>query len=484
MSSFEPNHISRRKFIKIGSVAAATAALSAALHGCTTNSETPSGGSENPVVDLKVDTDFASMTWEQVLAEAKGQTVTFLAWGSGGADVFVQQWWEELAVYVKSEYEIDLQYAEYSSAEYEKITTDLTNGADATYDLFWFTGAMMTPIRQADGVFGDILDKLPNYQYLDPSNSYVTFDGADETDNMEVPFQTCCPQIVYPKDSWSSELAWDASEGSVNGLFHDFTELSQWVKKYPGKFTYMDLTGAGGFHGQLFAKAILSELTDDGNGGWKTVYDKADSADARRTKIEKNIEDWYAWAASSEASEEAFYDKASYLWAFLNELKPDLLKGDNGPLYMAAAPDMMGYVKSGDLACTFTTCTSIASRVAASPDSYMADPAIYMLQTSVGYWDYAVVMSNSVKKAAALVVCDALLDPLQQLEAFDINGNGYTVDYNKLESNQKAEFDNLIESMGSLTPSAEDIAMKSYVDKYGLVVKWITSGWDQYVNKA
>jgi hypothetical protein len=73
---------------------------------------------------------------------------------------------------------------------------------------------------------------------------------------------------------------------------------------------------------------------------------------------------------------------------------------------------------------------------------------------------------------------------MQQLKAFDINGNGYTVDYNKLESTQKAEFDNLIESMGSLTPSAEDIALKSYVDKYGLVVKWITSGWDQYVNKA
>jgi putative spermidine/putrescine transport system substrate-binding protein len=475
--------ISRRKFAKIGSAAVAATTLSVLLGGCSTQD----GGGDTPSIpaaDLEVDTDFGTMTWDEILAEAKGQTVTFLAWGSGGADTFVQQWWEALAEYAKSTYDVDLQFAEYSSAEYEKLTTDLANGADATYDLFWFTGAMIDPVRKADGVFTDFVEKLPNSQYLDYNNSYVTFDGVTSTDDLEVPFQTCNPQIVYPKGLWSAELPWDASEGSINGLFHDFTELSQWVKKHPGKFTYMDLTGAGGFHGQLFAKAILSELTDDGNGGWKTVYDEADSADARRTKIQKNIEDWYAWSISTDASEEAFYTKAGYLWAFLNELKPNLLQGDSGPLYMATAPDMMGYVKSGDLACTFTTCTSISSRVAATPDAYMEDPAIYMLQTSIGYWDYAVIMRNSKNKAGALAICNALLDPGQQIKAFDINGNGYTVDYDRLDASQKSEFDGVLASMGSLSPSAADVAQKSYVDKYGVVVNWITSGWDQYVNKV
>jgi ABC-type uncharacterized transport system YnjBCD substrate-binding protein len=475
--------LNRRDFVKLGSAAAATAVLAPAVAGCASDNNAPSGGN-TAAGALKVDSDFKAMSWDQVLAEAKGQTVTFLAWGSGGADAYVQKWWDEFAEHVREEYDVTIQYSEYSSAEYEKISTDLKNGADATYDLFWNTGAAIAPIRAADGVFKDYFDRLPNYKYVDPQDSYVAFDSTQQTDNLEVPFQTVNPQLVYSKDKWDSALAWDASRGGVGGLFHDFTELAKWVQRNPGKFSYMDLTAAGGFHGMQFAKAILSELADDGAGGWKTVYDEKDDAATRREKIAANIAEWYAWSQSSAATEQAFYAKAAYLWAYLNELRPYLLKGDNGPMYPATAPDMMGYVRAGDLACTFTTCTSIASRVAATPDNYMQNPAIYMLQTSIGYWDYSIIMSNSKAKAAGLVVSNALLEPSQQIKAFDITGNGYTLDYDKLDGSQKNEFSNLFASMGALSPSAADVSLKSHVDKYGILAKWISSGWDQYVNKA
>jgi ABC-type uncharacterized transport system YnjBCD substrate-binding protein len=481
------NDITRRRFVQALGLVGAGAAASAALSACGSGDEKPVGDSNDggDTTALMVDSDFATMTWDEILAEAKGQTVTFLAWGSGGADAYVQKFWQDLAGYMKTDYDIDLQYAEYDQAEYEKISTDLDNGADATYDLFWMTGAANAPIREAGGAFGERhVEKLPNNRYLNYDNNYVTFDGVASTDFEETPFQNVNPSLVYSTDSWTHEVAWDETDGAKGGLFHDFSELAKWVKKYPGKFTYMDLTGAGSFHGQLLVKAILSELTSDGQGGWKPVYDEADSAAARRTKIQKNLDGWYDWSISSEASEEAFYAKADYVWAFLNELKPNLLQGDAGPLYCATAPDMMAYVNSGDLAVTFTTCTSISERVKTTPDAYMANPAIYMLQTSIGYWDYLIIMSNSVHKAGALVVANALLDPKLQAEAFVTTGNGYTVDYELLDAEQKAVFDDAIAAMGTLSPSTEDIAQRSYIDKYGTVVKWLTSGWDQYVNKA
>ena len=301
---------------------------------------------------------------------------------------------------------------------------------------------------------------------------------------MEAPFQGCSPSLVYSQDAWSSKIAWNATEGGVKGLPHNFTELASWVKENPGKFSYMDLTGNGGFHGQLFVKAILSELTDDGNGGWKTVYDEADDAATRRKKILAHIEEWYKWSTSSEASEEAFNKKAAYAWAYLKELAPNLLQGDNGALYVATAPEMMQYVKAGDLACTFTTCTSVASRVAATPDAYMANPAIYMLDTSVGYWNYSIIMKNSPAKAAAMVVCNHMISPDYQCAAFDITGNGYNVSADKLPDDKKKKLEETIEKMGALSPSAEEIEKKSYADKYGKLTAWITSGWDVNVNKA
>jgi ABC-type uncharacterized transport system YnjBCD substrate-binding protein len=467
--------ISRRRFLSIAA-AGATLAATGGLFGCSSSQGSSSSSSS---VSAEVG------SWDEILEKAKGQTVSFLAWGAGGADAYVQKYWEQLRDYVKDEYEITLELTEFTQAEYQKLLTDIENDSTPTYDMFWYIGSSLAALRSAGGVYEDEWVKdLANYDLLDQSNPYITFDGTQGTDDLESPFQGCNPSLVYSTDLWSHSLNWDETSDGVNGLFHNFTELAEWVKKYPGKFTYMDLTGAGSFHGILFAKAILSELTDDGNGGWKTVYDESDDAATRRKKIQANIDDWYEWSNSSDASEEAFYDKASYLWAYLNELKPNLLQGDTGALYIATAPEMMQYVKAGDLACTFTTCTSVASRVDASPDSYMDDPAIYMLQTSVGYWDYNVIMKNSEVKEGAMVVCNAMLEPEQQMIAFETTGNGYNIDLSKLDSADKAAFEDLIADMGTLSPTSTEITEQSYADKYGKVAAWIASGWDAKVNRA
>lgn len=471
--------ISRRSFVRGAALASAMAIGGASLTGCG------SGSSNTAASNLSAETDLQKMTWDQVLAEAKGETVTFLAWGSGGADAFVQKWWEHLAEDMKSKYDITLTYAEETTAEDEKLVTDAQNKSDATYDLYWGLGSAFSNLRKADGLWTEEwLGKLPNSKYLDMDNEFNTFDGTTAINDAESGFQGLNPSLVYSTDAWSHELKYSESKGSVKGLFHNFTELAAWVKLNPGKFTYMDLTGKGAFHGLSFAKEVLAELTDDGKGGWKAVYDEKDDTATRRKKINDNISSWYKWATSSEASEEKFVEKAAYLWAYLNEISPNLLQGDNGTLYVPTAPEMMSYVKSGALACTFTTCTQVSNRVEASPDSYMANPAIYMLDTTVASWDYVIITSNSKHKAAALVVANEMLDPEQQLTAFTTTGNGYNVAYSKLDSSVQKKFDEAIKGMGTLTSTSDAIANNAYTDQFGPVAKWIASGWSTKVANA
>lgn len=474
--------MTRRRFLGVMGAAGVTMAA-AGLAGCSSG-QSEASKEEDVAKQLLVESDFADMTWDDILAEAKGQEVVFCAWDT---DVMVKQWWDYLAGYMADNYDITLTYVPDDPANEQKILTDIQSGIDATIDLFWGMGASMSQyLAEDNGLFGqEWVNKLPNAQYLDQEDARNTFDATQVTNAAEAPFQTLNPSLVYSRDLWSDELAWDETSGEVNGLFHNFTELYQWVQKHPGKFTYMDLTGAGSFHAKCFLKAILAELTDDGQGGWKAVYEEADTPEVRRQKIDENNKAWYEWLQTSEASEEAFYEKAAYVWAYLNDLKPYLLQGDNGPLYAADAATMMGYVNSGDLACTFTTCTSISSRVEETPENYMPNPQIYMLQTSIGMWDYVVITGNSTKKAAALVVANAMLDPELQAYAFDLTGNGYNVSMDKLTADQKAAFDEVFDGfLEGTSPSAEEIATCSYSDITGGVNAWIVTGWDQYVNRA
>ena len=468
--------ISRRSFVA-GAGVAGVAALGATMTGCSSSSSSSSSAS-SAAANAKVDTDLAKMSWDQVLAEAKGQTVSFLAWGSGGADAFVQKWWEHLAEDMKSKYDITMAYAEDVTAEEEKLVTDVQNKADATYDMFWGLGSKFTSLRKESGMFEGWEGSLPNVKYLDMDNAFNTFDGTTDINESESPFQMLNPSLVYSTDSWDHTKAYT----EAGGLFNNFTELAEWVKLNPGKFTYMDLTGAGAFHGLSFAKAILAELTDDGNGGWKAVYDASDDAAAKRKKITANIQSWYEWGTSADATEEKFIEKAAYLWAYLNEIAPNLMQGDSGAMYVPTAPEMMSYVKAGDLACTFTTCTQVSNRVESAPDSYMANPAIYMLDTSIGSWDYCIITANSKAKAASLVVANEMIDPAQMLTAHTTTGNGYNVSYDKLDSSMKKEYDDAIEKMGTLASTTEAIANNSYADKFGPVAKFIASGWAQKVN--
>jgi ABC-type uncharacterized transport system YnjBCD substrate-binding protein len=450
-----------------------------------------SSGKSAPRSSKTVETALAEMTWDEILAEAGGDTLTFCAWGSGGADAMVQQYWEYFAQRAKEDYNITVEYVEDTAENEQRFVSDYENGIDATIDMFWGASGSIQPMGAKGALWGDDgnqwVKKLPNSAYLDWTATDVLYNGTMPTNGYQAQFMKVTPAMVYAADKYDASLKWDASRTengvAMPGLPHNLTELSLWVKQYPGKFTYLDLLGKGGFHGKQFVTSALYELTDDGKGGWKAVYDEADDASVRSEKIQKNAEAWNVWATSEEASEDAFIRKAAYVWAYFNGLEPNLFQGDSGAYYGADAYDMISRVNAGDIALSFTTCVSIYPKTQSDP-SYLPQGQLYLMETSVGYPDFVVVSKNSRHKAAAMALCNLLLEPEVNAKVTAVTGNAYNLDLTKLSAEDRAIFDDMMSGFPKGTSaSPEDLAASAHNVSSGSIAGWIGTAWDSQVVK-
>ena len=435
-----------------------------------------------------VETDLAHMTWEEILEEAKGQDVVLNVYD---ADTQVAKYWNTIAELAK-DYDIDVTLVSETADTDARMVADYEAGDVASYDMSWgYYGYAFKPFHDAGLVWGDDGNQwvkyLPNTKYVDYEANTYQYDCGLPVNYMQSPLMGLTPMLLYLSTAYDASLAWDetrtAEDGStVCGLFHNLSELYQWVQLYPGKFTYLDLAGSGAFHGKCFVKSVIYELCDDGNGGWMPVYDEADDMATRYAKIEANAQQWYDWVNSDAATEEAFAEKAGYVWAYLNDIEPYLLQGDAGALYGSDAYAMADYVNSGVLATSFTTCFSISPKLQNDPSYLSGAGQAYMMQTSVFAADFMIIAKNSDAKAACMVLANLMLDPKVQADGFAVTGNTYNLDMSKLDAGDKAYFEEVFAGLiPGTTPSAEDLANYSHVDIGGNIGSWLTGCWTENV---
>ncbi|MDR3304901.1 MAG: hypothetical protein LBS85_02560, partial [Clostridiales Family XIII bacterium] len=199
-----------------------------ALGGCTGGAPAGSaGGGSSVQTDAEagaaktVDADLAGMTWDEVFAEAEGDTLTFCAWGSGGADAMVQQYWDYIGQRAQDEYGITIEYVEDTAEDEQRFTADYENGADATIDMFWGASASITAMGAAGALWGDDgggwAKKLPNSENLDWTAADVLYNGAMPTDGYQSQFMKVTPAMVCAADRYDAALAWDASREGEGG---------------------------------------------------------------------------------------------------------------------------------------------------------------------------------------------------------------------------------------------------------------------------
>ncbi|MEN6490687.1 MAG: ABC transporter substrate-binding protein [Rectinema sp.] len=351
---------------------------------------------------------YNQMTWDQIVAEARGQTVYYYAWG--GSEIinsFINGYFKDQ---LAQKYGVTLKFVPVTDATtyVNKVLGEKQAGKNSSgsVDIVWTNGENFRTMKQGKLLFGPYADKLPNIKYYNASST--AYDFGFPVEGFESPFGAA--QVVM---EYNSQY--------VPNPPKTIPELVAWAKKNPGKFTYAappDFTGSVIVRHFFYANA-------------NSVNDLMGPFNA------------------------AMYDKvATKTWAMLNEVEPYLWMG--GKTYPESNIKSQELMRNGDIWINFEYDPKGAeSRIIQG--TYPATIKTAMLDTgTIGNTNFLAISFNSSAKAAAMVACNAMLDPEVQYKAsLTPNEGGMAwmtpLDLTKVTRDWAAKFDALPRHPSSLS---------------------------------
>jgi putative spermidine/putrescine transport system substrate-binding protein len=220
------------------------------------------GGSKESVTANN--TKLLEQSWNQIEAQARGQTVT---WGMWVGDPLINRYITEYVVpELKKRFGVTLDVV---SAQGNTLVASLMTEREAkqdasAYDLTWINGETFYQLRQIDALLGPFTAKLPNAQYIDFESPFIKYDFQQDTRGYECPWGNVQLAIIY-------------NSTRVGEPPRTMAALEAWVKEHPGRFTF-DTS----FTGLTFLKSLLIESAggpDSLNGPFDAArYERASGA--------------------------------------------------------------------------------------------------------------------------------------------------------------------------------------------------------------
>ncbi len=192
------------------------------------------GKKNNPQVDV------LSLSWEEVLEGAKGQTVSITMWG--GSKEINRYYDEFVAPNLKEKYDITLNRVPVTDIRQplNKLVVEKEAGKTrGTIDVVWLNGENFKFAKTNDILLGDINSKLPNIEYVDPNS--LRSDFGEDINGLETPLGQA-NFIMITEMSNPPKTA---------------RELKEWVIKNPGKFTY---SNPNDFVGNAFIRTLAVDI--------------------------------------------------------------------------------------------------------------------------------------------------------------------------------------------------------------------------------
>lgn len=359
----------------------------------TTASEQPTTVS---AAAKSVDTDWPNMTWDEVVADAKGQSINWYMWGGNTSiNDYVSKY---LGDRLKSEYDITMNRVVVNDTveAVNKVLGEKQAGktSDGSVDMIWINGENFKTMKQGDLLFGPFLDNLPNYEYLNPDTAFVNVDFGTPIDGYEAPWTRS--QFVIEYDS-----------ANISDPPKTIQGLLEWACDNPGKFTYIAPP-------QFTGTAFLTHLLYDLNGGPEAFQGPFDQA---------------KW---DEASAE--------LWTTLNELKPCLWR--NGETYAKDPAQLDDLFSNGEVSFGMNYGVNHAATQVKNGKFPESTRTFVFDNGTVANASYVAIPFNAANKAAALVVANLILEPQASLYgAVPANwGNLSPLDEARLPADVKAGF--------------------------------------------
>ncbi|WKZ35192.1 MAG: ABC transporter substrate-binding protein [Anaerolineales bacterium] len=383
--------------------------------------------------------EFDLNDWDSVLAAAKGQTVNWYIWGgSDSINAYVDNFYGKA---LKKRYDITLNRVPLADTAdaVNQVLSEKQAGIDpGSVDLIWINGENFFTLKQADMLYKDWAQKIPNAALVDWENPAINLDFGNPVDNQESPWSSAQLQFVY-----------DSARTNEQDLPRSYAELKEWACANPGRFTYI-APGPGGFLGTRFAKGALYELSGDAK-QWLT-FDQA------------------LWDRHSPA-----------LWDYFNEMKPCLWRG--GETYPKDESELVNLFANNEVDLSLTQDITGAGRWIADGRMPETARAFVFDNYMIGDFNYVAIPLNAPNKAAALVLANLLLEPeFQAAQILPENGFGlgYAIDVTRVtDPAALSALETAASKLGDAATPASDLAKSlvgdSAAEYQGLLEQdWLT----------
>ena len=346
--------------------------------------------------------------WADVLAEARGQTVYWNAWGG---DEQINAYIAWVGDQVRQRYGVEVDHVKLTdTAEaVARVVAEKAAGRmeGGSVDLIWLNGENFAAMKSQNLLFGPFVDRLPNFRYVDTVGKPTTLvDFTIPTDGLEAPWGMA--QFVFFYDT---KVVADPPRS--------IPALLDWAKAHPGRFTY---PAPPDFIGSTFLKQVLIELTPDPE------------------VLQRPVQETDFAAATAP------------LWHWLEEIRPYLWR--KGATFPESGPALHQLLDDGEV--DFSMAFNPAEASAAINSGRLPESVrTFILKAgTIGNTHFVAIPFDASHKAAAMVVANFLLSPEAQVKKQDPSGwgDGTVLNLAALEPADRARFDRLPRGVATLPP--------------------------------
>ncbi|MEG2006036.1 MAG: ABC transporter substrate-binding protein [Raoultibacter sp.] len=378
--------LSRRRFLGIAGIAAATLAIGPSLMGCSSDS----GHKTSAPIDL----DYGD--WNAVLAAARGQKVSW--YGFGGSEP--RNTWinTTLAPALKEKYDITLDLVGMNINDIlTQLSGEMQAGVEAgSIDFIWINGENFFSTKENGYLWGPICSYLPNFNtYVDATAPEVAYDFGSPTEGFESPYGKAQMQM------WV-----DSAKITETPKTPD--EFLAFCKDHQGKITYPE---PGDFVGTAFISCLIAGVIG------KEAFEKLSRMEKPTTDTVKQIIDPGL--------------------AYLRTLNPYLWKA--GATFPADGPTVATMYADGEL---------VMNMGYGAPEALIKNKTLpattrsFIFNTgTVGNTNFMAVANNAPHKAAALVAINEVISVEMQLSQYENLADISVLDRDKLSADQRKAFD-------------------------------------------
>lgn len=334
----------------------------------------------------------AAMSWNQVLARARGTTVTWRMWrGDPSINAYVDSW---VAPRLSARYGITLNPVD---AQGPAILNQLSieqqaqRGAGST-DLVWINGETFYNLRKSGLLFGPWAGRLPNAAFVDSSSVIIARDFEQDPAGYESPWGTVQFALIYDTARTPSPP-------------RSVAELSDWIRAHPGRFTYDQ-----SFTGVTFLNVLMYAL--DGGA--------------------QHFEGGFNSTRYAEGS--------GHVWNWLTALRPSMWRG--GETYPNGVADLHRLFANGEVDFSMSNNQNdVVTKVRQGILPATARPLL-LRDGTIANTHYLGIAASAPNPAGAMVVADFLLSPEAQLEKQkpQVWADGTVLSMNRLPPEWAARF--------------------------------------------